>query len=390
MRIAQHESPEETENKGNSTLLSLFAPVSLLLLLFWGAQPAHCGELVFIGRGDKNIHVAQFDTNSGALTDLREVAQLSAPSFLAIAPNHKFLFAVSEGQEPDTSALTAFAIKPGGGLRMLNHQLTGGLGPCQVSVDAQTKCAMVANYASGSIALFPVENNGWLGPLWTFYQYHGSSVNPERQAGPHAHAILADPADRFAFACDLGLDKVFIYKIDPEARTLQANDPSSFETKPGAGPRHLAFHPNGRFAYLINEIDCTIDSLAYDAGKGALTEIQTVRLLPDDFKGWNTAAEVAVHPSGKWVYGSNRGDNSLVVFACAPETGKLTFVERRPSGGKTPRSFEIDATGNFLLAANQDSGAVVVFRIDPATGKLQETGQRASLPMPMCVKCMVE
>jgi 6-phosphogluconolactonase len=354
------------------------------------ASPLFANQLVFIGRGDKNIHVANFDTSTGALTDVRQVAELPGPSFICLSPNHKFLFAVSEGHDAQSSAISAFSVGRDGSLAFINRQPSGGSGPCHVSVDPQGKCVMAANYGSGSMVAFPLQADGSLGPQSAFFQDHGSSgVVPDRQDGPHAHCVITDPADRYAFDCDLGLDQVLSYKIDPATATLTPNDPPFFAGKPGAGPRHLAFHPNGRFAFVINELDSAIVSLAYDAAKGTFSAIQTSALLPEDFTGKSTAAEVAVHPSGKFVYGSNRGHDSIAVFACDPETGKLTLVERHPSGGKTPRNFEIDPTGAFLLAANQ-SGNVVVFRIDPATGKLRETGHSIEIPIPMCVKCIPE
>jgi 6-phosphogluconolactonase len=219
-----------------------------------------------------------------------------------------------------------------------------------------------------------------------FVQDTGSSVNPERQKGPHAHCIVTDPANRFAFVCDLGLDKVMIFRFDAAKGTLAAGEPAFVPVQPGAGPRHIAFHPNGRWACVINEMGSTLTAFAYDAARGALREIQTVSTLPTDFSGRNTDAEVAVHPSGKFVYASNRGDDSLAVFACDPETGRLAFEQRAPSGGRTPRQFEIDPTGAWLLAANQDSDTVVVFRIDANTGHLQPAGTPVHSDNPMCVK----
>jgi 6-phosphogluconolactonase len=197
---------------------------------------------------------------------------------------------------------------------------------------------------------------------------------------------VTDAADRFAFACDLGLDKVMVFKFDPAKGTLLANDPPFAAVKPGAGPRHIAFHPNRRYAYVINEITSTLTAFAYDQERGMLSEIADYPLLPKEFKGQSYAAEVAVHPSGKFVFASNRGEDSIVVFACDPATGRLTFIENDSTEGKTPRSFEIDPSGAFLLAANQDSDSVVVFRIDLKTGHLQSTGNKAAADMPMCVK----
>jgi 6-phosphogluconolactonase len=227
-------------------------------------------------------------------------------------------------------------------------------------------------------------------PMSAFIQDHGSSVNADRQEGPHAHCIVTGPGDRFAYGCDLGLDKVLIFKFDPGQGTLVASEPAFAAAQPGAGPRHIAFHPNGRWAFVINEMASTLTVFACDAASGALREIQTVSTLPEGYSGQSTCAEVAVHPSGKCVYGSNRGDDSIALFACDPASGRLTFIERVPTGGRTPRQFEIDPTGHYLLAANQDSGTVVVFSIDKASGRLQPTGSRVQSDNPQCVRCMLE
>ena len=245
---------------------------------------------------------------------------------------------------------------------------------------------MIANYGSGSVAVFPLAANGELGPVSAFVQDSGSSVNPQRQEGPHAHCIVTDPGDRFAFVCDLGLDKVMIFAFDSSKGTLTPAHAPFVAVAPGAGPRHIAFHPNGRWAYVINEMGSTITSFAYDADRGGLREVQTESTLPKDFSGQSTCAEVAVHPSGRFVYGSNRGDDSIAVFTCDPSTGRLAFAQRVSTGGKTPRQFEIDPTGNRLLAANQGSDTVVVFRIDTSNGRLRPVGAPVPSANPQCVK----
>ena len=346
-------------------------------------------ELVFVGSGHKNISAFWLNMTSGALSPIGEVAQVAAPSFLAISPSRKFLYAVSEGQGRDNSFVNAFRIdSKTGELASLNRQPSGGSGPCHVEVDQGGGNVLAANYNSGSVSVFPVDKEGALGPMSAFIQDHGSSVNPRRQAGPHAHCIVTDRNDKFAFVCDLGLDKVLVFKFDRSKGSLAANDPPFSTVKPGSGPRHIAFHPNGRFAYVINEMAATVTAFAYDHARGVLSEIEDQPLLPKDFKGQNTAAEVAVHPSGKFVYASNRGDDSIVVFRCDPATGRLAFVERASSEGKTPRHFEIDPTGAFLLAANQSSGTIIVFRIEPKTGRLQPTGNKTVADAPTCVKCL--
>jgi 6-phosphogluconolactonase len=222
-----------------------------------------------------------------------------------------------------------------------------------------------------------------------FIQDQGSSADASRQEGPHAHCLVAGPGDKFAFGCDLGLDKVMIFKFDPGQGTLVPNAPAFAQAKPGAGPRHMAFNPDGRWAYVVNEMGSSLTVFRYDAAAGTLQELGTQSTLPKDFSGQNTCAEVAVHPSGRFVYASNRGDDSIAVFGCDPGLGTLTFIERVPTGGKTPRQFEIDPTGRYLLACNQDSNTVVVFSIDTTSGRLQSTGMKVPSDNPMCVRCLI-
>ncbi|HJS09091.1 MAG TPA: lactonase family protein, partial [Pirellulales bacterium] len=244
---------------------------------------------------------------------------------------------------------------------------------------------LVANYGGGSVAVLPIDKDGRLRPASSFVQHKGSSVNPKRQEAPHAHSINVDPAGAFAVVADLGLDKVLVYRFDAAAGTLTANDPPHATVSPGAGPRHFAFHPSGRFAYVINEMNSTVTAFAYDAKKGTLSEIDTKSTLPGPQQG-NSTAEVQVHPSGKFLYGSNRGHNSLAIFRIDEKTGALTAAGHQLTGGRTPRNFGIDPTGKFVLAANQGSDSVVVFRVDQETGKLEETGQSIKVPTPVCVK----
>ena len=285
-----------------------------------------------------------------------------------------------------SGAVGAFAVnRRSGQLSLLNQQPSGGLGPCHLALDSQGRCLLVANYGSGSIAALPVRRDGSLGEPGSMIQHIGASVNPQRQAGPHAHFIVADPQDRFALCCDLGLDQVLVYRLDPKRATLVANDPPFATVKPGAGPRHLAFAPNGKFVFVINELDSTITVFAYDAKRGTLAERQTVSTLPPGHPGTNTTcAAIAVHPSGKFVFGSNRGHDSLVAFAVDAKTGALNYVAHQPTGGRTPRHFAIDPTGQWLLAENQASDSVTVFRLDPRSGRLAPTGQAVEVPSPVC------
>ncbi len=340
--------------------------------------------------GSKGIYLLELDLRTGALSAPRLAARATNPSFLAIHPSQKFLYSVNElsafeGREG--GGITAFAIdQTHGALTPLNHQLTVGSGPCHLIVDRLGKNVLVANYGSGSVVCLPIDADGRLGPETSFIQHRGSGADPERQQSPHAHSINLDAEGRFAVAADLGLDKVLIYRFDAARGTLTPNEPAFVKVAPGSGPRHFAFHPGGRFGYVINEMANTVIAFAYDAKKGSLTEIQTISTLPDDFKGKSYTAEVQVHPSGKFLYGSNRGHDSIAIFAVEPSTGKLSAAGFEPTGGKNPRNFAIDPTGAFLLAENQDSNTIVVFRIDPQTGGLQPTGQTVRLPKAVCIK----
>jgi len=366
-----------------------FSAVALAIMSVFKASAQTAGtELVYVGSGDKNIYAYWLDLGSGSLKPAGEVAEIKAPSFLALSPDEKFLCAISEGSSKRDSAVSSFGIDAATGkLRLINRQLTGGSGPCHVSIDQKGKAVLVANYNSGSVAAFPLGENGQLGPISAFIQNQGSSVDASRQEGPHAHCIVTGPDDRFVYACDLGLDKILIFKLDADHATLVANDPAFASIKPGSGPRHIAFHPNRRFAYVISEMGGTLTVYSLDSDSGALTQIED-HPLPKESKGGSWAAEVAVHPSGKFVFGSNRGDNSIVVFRCDPETGRLKFIERDSTQGKTPRNFEVDPTGKFLLVGNQDSNSLIVFRIDENTGHLASVGQAETVKTPMCIKCL--
>jgi 6-phosphogluconolactonase len=346
-------------------------------------------ELVFVGSGKNHIEAFRFDLSSGALTRIGVAAEIERPTFLSISPNQQFLYAITEGG-PANSSVSAYSLDAATGkLSFLNKQPAGGSGPCCVELDSLGKNALVANYGDGSFAAFPLSANGMLQPISGCIQDHGSSVNQERQQGPHGHMLVAGPAERYVYGCDLGLDKVMIFKFDANKGTLVPNEPAFAQVKPGAGPRHIAFHPNGKWAFVINEMGSSITVFSYAADNGALKEVQTISTLPEGFSGHNDCAEVAVHPSGKFVYGSNRGDDSIAVFACNPGDGKLTFIERVPTGGKTPRQFEIDPTGRYLLAGNQNSDTVVVFRIDAASGRLQATGTQVQTDNPQCIRCLM-
>ena len=346
----------------------------------------------YTGQDSKGIYVCRFNSRTGEITEAEVAAEVKNPSFLAIHPNRRFLYAVTESGDFDgknTGAVSAFSIDPESKkLTLLNHQPSEGAGPCYLVVDAKGKNVLVANYGGGSIACLPVGKDGRLGKASSAIQHKGSSVNPSRQEGPHAHSINLDPANRYAFAADLGLDKILIYRFDGERGRLEPNDPPSVSVDPGAGPRHFAFHPSGSYAYVINEIGNTVTAFAYDSAHGVLKPLQTISNLPPDFKEVSYTAEVVVHPSGKFLYGSNRGHDSIAVFEIDQKTGKLKFVKTVPTGGKTPRNFYVDPRGQYLLAENMDSGNVAILKIDQKSGDLSPTGHELRVPSPCCIRMM--
>jgi 6-phosphogluconolactonase len=340
--------------------------------------------------GSQGIYKLEFDADTGKLTSHGPAAKLSNPSFLAVHPSGRLLYSVNEVESQDGEkggAVTALAIDPAtGDLKPINHQSTKGSGPCHLTVDAAGKNVLVANYGGGSIACLPIAPDGSLRPASTFIQHEGSSVDASRQKEPHAHSINLDPANRFAMVADLGLDKVLVYKFDGANGGLTPNDPPFAKTKPGAGPRHLAWHPSGRFAYVITEMGNTVTVFAYDAEHGRLEPIQAIGTLPGDFHGTSWTSEIVAHPTGNFVYGSNRGHDSIAIFTVDAATGKLKASGHQSTGGKTPRNFVIDPTGRWLLAENQDSNTIVVFGIDPTTGALKQAGEPVASPMPVCIR----
>jgi len=325
--------------------------------------------------------------STGELKHFNTVKGVVDPSFLAIDRHRRRLYAVNEVEQfagKPSGALSAFSIdQQSGNLSFLNQQPTLGGAPCHLIVDKTGRFVLVANYTGGNISVLPIKADGSLGVATDMVQHHGSSVNKERQEGPHAHCIELDSSNRYAFAVDLGLDKVMIYKFDAKNGKLVSNKEA--QLKPGDGPRHLTFHPNGKYAYVINELTNSVTAFTYAKATGTLKETQTVSTLPKDFSAANTTAELAVSPSGRFLFGSNRGHDSIVGFAIDQSTGKLTFIEHVPTQGKTPRHFTIDPTGTFLLVANKDSDTIVSLRINPATGRLDSTGHVAQVPTPVCL-----
>lgn len=336
----------------------------------------------------EGIYGYRMDPATGTLTRFNSFNSRN-PSFLAIDRSKRYLYAVNELGEflgKPSGGVSAFAIDPAtGNLRLLNEQASEGADPCHLTIDRKRKTLLVANYTGGSIAALPIRSDGTLGMAIDVKQHEGSSIK-EQQKGPHAHCIILDATERYALAADLGIDKVMIYRFDPLTGKLTPGKQASAELQAGAGPRHLTLHPNGKYLYVINELDSTLTVLKYSPATGTLDAIETVSTLPSDFSGVSYCADVHVHPSGKFLYGSNRGHNSIVVFQIDPRTGKLTQVEHVSTEGKWPRNFTIDPTGRFLLVANQHTDNVVTFSIDPQTGRLKPTGQITEIPIPVCLK----
>ena len=362
-------------------LLTILAAPAAEYFVFFGT---------YTGAKSQGIYVSRFDSATGKLSEPELAAETKNPSFLAVHPTEKFLYAVGEVNDTQgkrAGAVNAFAIEnKTGKLTLLNQQTSGCTGPCHVSVDATGKTALVANYGGGSIAALPIRADGSLGEAATTIQHTGSSVNPKRQTKPYAHFIVPSPDNRFALTCDLGLDKVLVYQLDAATAKLTTNNPPHAVVPHGAGPRHLAFSPNGKFVYVINEMGLTIPTFSYDAARATLFEEQNISTLPASYSSTDkdSTAEIAVHPGGKFVYGSNRSHDSIAVFTVDAKSGKLTLVQHESTQGKTPRHFAIDPSGKWLFAENQNSDSVVVFAIDVATGKLKPTGQTLTIGSPVC------
>jgi 6-phosphogluconolactonase len=376
-----------------SRLIVIFVIALALPVFALAAGPASQKYLVYVGtytdHGSKGIYAYRFDSSTGKLTSLGLAAESKEPSFLAADSGGRFLYAVNETESYNgqpTGAVSAFAIQPETGkLSLLNQVSSQGADPAHITLDRTGKYALVSNYTSGSVAVFAVPKDGRLGEITSFVQHKGSSVNPERQKGPHAHAIALSLDNRFAVVADLGLDQLLIYSFEAAKGTLRAN-PQIVKASPGAGPRHLVFSVDGRFLYVLNEMQSSVAAYSYNSASGALHELQTISALRKGFSGENTAAEIEIHPSGKFLFASNRGADSIAVFAIDSHTGLLTHVESDPTAGKTPRNFAIDPTGLWLFAANQDSDDIVVFRIDRETGRLKPTGDVFHVPSPVCLK----
>lgn len=368
-------------------------PLSSLVCCWSASGKAPSDLLLYVGTyttGESDgIYVYRFNL---ATAELKPVSTVKAvnPSYLAIDGQRRFLYAVNEVTDfagDSSGAVSAFSInQKTGDLRFLNQQSSLGGAPCYVCVDRKNKFVLVANYVGGNVTVLPVQRDGRLSSATDMEQHRGSGTKIERQEKPHAHSIILDQGNRFAFAADLGIDKIMIYRFDSKSGKLTPNSSPWAQTKAGAGPRHFTFHPRGNHAYAINELDSTVTAFSYNKALGMLSEVQTVSALPSGFSGDNSCADIHISPNGKFVYGSNRGHDSIVVFKIDEDTGRLSYVEHVPTEGRTPRNFCIDPTGKFLLAANQKSDTIVSFRIDSASGRLRRTGQITEVPSPVCLK----
>ncbi len=381
-------------------LLALALAASPLVQFNASANAAPSSYLMYVGTytggESQGIYAFRFDPASGKLTSLGLAAEMKSPSYLAVHPNGKNVYAVSEISDfagKRTGGVAALSIdRATGKLTKLNDAPSGSAGPCHLTVDKSGNSVLVANYGGGSVAAIAIGDDGKLGDMTAHIQHAGSSVNQARQKEPHAHSINLDAANRFAVAADLGLDQLLVYRFDAAHGTLVANDPPHTKIEPGSGPRHFAFHPGGKFAYAINELNCTMTALAYDADKGSLSALQTLSTLRPDEKhqgGWSTA-DVHVHPSGKFLYGSNRGHDTIVVYKIDADAGTLTYVENQSARGKTPRNFAIDPTGKWLLAENQSSDTIAVFSINGDNGRLKPVGEPVECPSPVCIQFVAE
>jgi 6-phosphogluconolactonase len=382
--------------KKRSILKCVVAATGLLgLWLAFGFAANRPGDkyLLYVGTytgpKSKGIYEFRFDATKGSLDEVGLAAEVVNPSFLALSPDRKYLYAVSElGNDKRTNGfVSGFSIdSKSGALKLINKVSSGGGGACHLVVDKTQRMLLVANYGSGSIASFRVNRDGALSESTALIQHSGSSVNPRRQKGPHAHAVVLSDDNRFVFVPDLGLDQIKSYRIQPADASLQANDPPFVAVKPGSGPRHFAFHPNHQFAYVLNEMGSSVTAFSYDAAKGAIVERQTISTLPEGFNGVNNSAEIEVDAKGRFLYASNRGNDSIAVFKIDGRNGNLSKMQTVPTQGKTPRNFAIDPTGRYLVAANQDSDTIVVFAIDSRSGELTPTGLTVNAPSPVCLQ----
>lgn len=350
--------------------------------------------LVFVGSyasaEQEALYVYRFDSAKGALQKVSAFTGLPNPTFLALHPGGRWLYSIGETgnyQGKREGCVAAFAVDSSAGtLKLLNQQSTGGPGPCHLSVDAGGRCAVAANYSGGSVCALPIGDDGLLKPAASFHQHSGQGPNAKRQEGPHAHSANLSPDQRFVFVCDLGIDRVVAYALDAARSALTPYPAGNLSLAPGAGPRHMTFHPSRRFAYVINELGNTVDACLYDETSGTLRIQQSVPTLPQGYTDESTTADVHVSPDGRFLYGSNRGHDSLAIYAIDPVSGLLAPLGHESTRGRTPRNFGLDPSGNWLLAANQATNNIIVFRRNPENGRLTPAGAVTDVPRPVCVK----
>jgi 6-phosphogluconolactonase len=371
---------------------SLFLISSISALAFTASTPnpstSHYLALVgtYTGKtGSKGIYAFDFDSATGKLTPKGLAAESLSPSYVVIHPSGKFVYAANEASKQST--VTAFSLDAKSAkLTQLNQLPALGEDPCHLSFDKTGKYLFAANYSSGNVVVFPILADGKLGEHTALIKDAGAlGPNKKRQEGPHAHWIEPSPDNRFVFVSDLGLDEILSYRFDAAKGTLTPNNPPFAKLAPGAGPRHAAFSPDGKFFYVVSELNSTVTTFAYDSATGTLKNLQAVPTIPGDFHGRNDTAEITIHPNGKWLFASNRGRDTIAVFSVDPANGTPHSAGEFPTGGKEPRHFAVDPTGHFLLAENQNSNSIAVFRIDPATGALTPSGESASVPSPVCL-----
>lgn len=363
--------------------------IGLLMGIGLTAQAQSGKEIMYVGtyslRGSEGIYVFEFDRKTGTMQPVQSVSNAKSPSFLALHPSGKYLYSVNEGADK-RGGVSAYTIDPATGkLQFLNEQSSVGGGPCHISVDQTGKTAFVSNYGGGSLAVLPILANGRLGAATDSVQNTGSGFNKQRQDKPHVHSATLAPDNRFVYVADLGTDKLHIYQADVNASKVKPASTPFATVKPGSGPRHFTFHPNGKYAYLVEELTSSVAAFSRNAQTGALTLLEdNVKTLPASFTENNSSADIHVDSSGKFLYQSNRGYNALTIFAIGND-GKLTKVGDQPTEGKTPRNFLIDPKGEFVFVAHQDSDNITIFKRDQKTGKLTYTGNSVKVPAPVCV-----
>lgn len=368
---------------------SLLVSISLFYALTGQAQGQSKNEIMYVGtysvRGSEGVYVFSFDRKAGTMQPVQSVSNAKSPSFLALHPSGRYLYSVNEGADK-TGGVSSYAVaKKTGKLTYLNSQPSRGRNACYVSIDHTGKTAFVANYTSGSLGVLPINTDGTLLAPTDSVQYSGSSANTKRQEGPHIHSAIIGSGNRFLYVADLGTDTLHILTVDPKMSTVTPAKMPFVAVKPGSGPRHFALHPNGKYAYLVEELISSVAVFSRNPKTGSLTLLQDgVSALPSGFSGDNTSADIHIDPSGKFLYQSNRGANTLAIFAIGTD-GMLTKVADQPVEGKTPRNFLIDPKGEFVFVANQDSDTITIFRRDKQSGKLTYTGNSVSVPAPVCV-----